>query len=162
MLKIIEMSLLIASQLKYGKGPGMTDETSMRYLQMLETVSKQVLYDISLKKMMDSFLAITMQSIHEGQDHANRTVIEFQFDNESIIYDRFASSTIRPRILKKQSFAEINMVEKTLTKLYETGDKLVYMLSKSFQKSQQQGVSASAPSSAHDTKGKTMPRQQDF
>ena len=31
MLKIIEMSLLIASQLKYNSGPSMTDETRTRY-----------------------------------------------------------------------------------------------------------------------------------
>ena len=85
-------------------------------------------------------------------------VIEFQFDQESIIYDRFASSTVRPRLLKNKSFSEINQVEKILNKLYETGDKLVYMLSKSFMRSQQGLGLNVANLGAQDTKGKTIQR----
>ena len=39
---------------------------------------------------------------------------------------------LRPKLLKKQSFAELDQNEKLLNKLYEMGDKLVYMLTKSF------------------------------
>ena len=53
MLKLIEISLLIASQLKYNTGSGMSQETRTHYQQILDTVSKQVLYEPKLKTMMD-------------------------------------------------------------------------------------------------------------
>lgn len=65
--------------------------------------------------MMDQFLALTMHNVYESNERINQimagkqgAVLEFQFDQESIIYDRFASSTVRQRLMKKQSFSEID------------------------------------------------------
>lgn len=84
LLKVIEMSLLIATQLKYNAKNGMNDETRTLYQQMLDSVSKQVLFDQKVKSVMDQFLALTMQRVYEGQERLHQmasdrqgSVIEF-------------------------------------------------------------------------------------
>ena len=65
----------------------------------------------------------------------NAAAFEFQADQDKIIYDRFASSNIRRQLVRKQSFSEITQNEKLLGKLYELGDKMAYLLNKSYQNS---------------------------
>ena len=61
--------------------------------------------------------------------------LDYPIDQDKIIYDRYASSNVRRQLVKTQSLMDINKFEKLLVKLYETGDKMAYLLNKSFQNS---------------------------
>ena len=67
-------------------------------------------------------------------DQQQPRTVEFQFDNESIILEKHASSQIRPKLLKQQSMPEFNVHENMLSQLYGIADRFVYLLTASAQK----------------------------
>lgn len=64
MLKIIEKSLRMATQLKYG-GSMLTDELKFNYAKILENVTKQVLGDSSLKRFASAFAALAQDNFNQ-------------------------------------------------------------------------------------------------
>ena len=64
MLKIIEKSLRMATQLKYG-GRVLTDEVKYAYGKILENVTKPVLSDSMLKRFTSAFAALAQDNFNQ-------------------------------------------------------------------------------------------------
>lgn len=129
-LKIIEKGLLITTQLKYNTGAVISDRTRTCYMQIIERLREQVLFNPKLKVMLDQFYLMTMQGFTDSIP-GSASFLNTQLE-ELILIEKLMMSNVRPKLFKQRSLSEIDQFEKILCKLYETGDKVMYLLTKLF------------------------------
>lgn len=87
-LRLVQTSLLMATQVKYSPPDLMKDDVRAQYSQTLQTVCKNILYDAKLKALIDRFLAGVIQSnidSHQassqgGTNRVSAAPFEFQAD----------------------------------------------------------------------------------